>query len=101
MEGRAQQEGPSPGLPGCSQLATAETLGSLGGLPPAQGPPPPDLLRAGPEVQGQGSPERWRREPPRWRRRGSRIAEVFLFRAARFPKLSLTACMGNESLCPC
>lgn len=58
---------------------------------------------------GQGRARRFRSRVPSakwtaprwWPWHGPRIAEVFLFRAARFPKLSLTSCMGNESLCPC
>lgn len=65
-----------------------------------EGPSPLPPVGQGQRFRAQ-APLSWRREPPRWLRRGPRIAEVFLFRAVRFPKLSLTACMGNESLCPC
>lgn len=71
---------------------------SLAASPKGSSSLPPAWL--GPRFRAQ-APWCWRREPPRWQQRGPRIAEVFLFRAARFPKLSLTACMGNESLCPC
>lgn len=67
------------------------------------GPSCPPPACQGPRLGLVRGPAPWcrRREPPRWQPRGPRIAEVFLFRATRFPKLSLTACMGNESLCPC
>lgn len=38
---RARQGGLSPGLPGCSQLAKVETLGSLCSLPSLGGLPAP------------------------------------------------------------